>query len=49
MIGGAFGTLYLGGSGGMPPPPEILKMHTLGDAFSLIFGAKSMAFRTNFY
>ena len=50
----AFGTLYLhvGGSRGMPPPPpprEILKIHTLGDAFSLILGAKSRAFRTDFY
>ena len=36
------------GSGGMPPW-EILKMCTLGDAFSLILGAKSRAFRTDFY
>ena len=35
-------------SGGMLPW-EILKMHTLGDAFSLIWGAKSRAFRTDFY
>ena len=35
------------GSGGMPPR-EILKMHTLGDAFSLILGVKSRAFRTDF-
>ena len=42
------GTLYLGGSGGMPPQ-EILKMRTLGDAFSLILGAKSRGFRTDFY
>ena len=44
----AFGTLYLGGSGGMLLR-EILKMHTLGEAFSLILGAKSRAFRTDFY
>ena len=43
-----FGTLYLGGSGGMLPR-EVLKMHTLRDAFSLIWGAKSRAFRTDFY
>ena len=30
-------------------PREILKMHTLGEAFSLILGAKSRAFRTDFY
>jgi len=36
-------------SGGMPPPQEILKMHTLEDAFSLILGAKSRAVRTDFY
>ena len=30
-------------------PWEILKMHTLGDAFSLIWGVKSRAFRTDFY
>ena len=36
------------GSGGMPPW-EILKMQTLGDAFSLILGAKSRAFVTDFY
>ena len=30
-------------------PREILKMHTLGDAFSLILGAKSRAFSTDFY
>ena len=30
-------------------PQEILKTHTLGDAFSLILGAKSRAFRTEFY
>ena len=28
---------------------KILKMHTLGDAFSLILGTKSRAFRTNYY
>ena len=28
---------------------EILKMRTLGDAFSLILVAKSRAFRTDFY
>ena len=28
---------------------KILKIHTLGDAFSLILGAKSRAFRTDFY
>ena len=39
--------LYLGGSGGMPPW-EILKMYTLRDAFSLILGAKSRAFTTDF-
>ena len=44
----AFGMLYLGGSGGMLPQ-EILKMHSPGDAFSLILGAKSRAFRTDFY
>ena len=39
-----------GGPGACPPPPrEILKMRTLGDAFSLILGAKSRAFRTNVY
>ena len=32
-----------------PPPREILKMRTLGDAFSLILGAKSRAFRTDVY
>ena len=58
MIGGYLGrrpTLaYLchaiprGVRGGMPPQ-EILKMRTLGDAFSLILGAKSRAFRTDFY
>ena len=37
-----------GGSGGMPPQ-EILKMRTLGDAFSLILVAKSRAFRTDVY
>ena len=31
------------------PAREILKMHTLGDAFALILGAKSRAFRTDFY
>ena len=31
------------------PPREILKMRTLGDAFSLILGAKSRAFRTEVY
>ena len=31
------------------PPQEISKMRTLGDAFSLILGAKSRAFRTDFY
>ena len=31
------------------PPWEILKMQTLGDAFSLILGAKSRAFVTDFY
>ena len=31
------------------PPREILKMRTLGDAFSLILGAKSRAFRTDVY
>ena len=36
------------GSRGMLPK-EILKMHTLGDAFFLILGAKSRAFRTDFY
>jgi len=40
--------LYLGGSGGMLPR-EILEMHSLGDAISLILGAKSRAFRTDFY
>ena len=30
-------------------PQEILKIRTLGDAFSLILGAKSRAFRTDFY
>ena len=30
-------------------PREILKLHTLGDAFSLNLGAKSRAFRTDFY
>ena len=30
-------------------PREILKMRTLGDAFFLILGAKSRAFRTDFY
>ena len=30
-------------------PPGILKIHTLRDAFSLILGAKSRAFRTDFY
>lgn len=30
-------------------PREILKMQTLGDAFSLILGAKSRAFVTDFY
>ena len=30
-------------------PQEILKMRTLGDAFSLIWGAKSRAFRTDVY
>ena len=30
-------------------PREILKLHTLGDAFSLILGAKSRAFRTDSY
>ena len=30
-------------------PLEILKMHTLGDAFSLILPPKSRAFRTDFY
>ena len=44
----AFGTLYPAGSGGMLPR-EFLKMHTLRDAFSLILGAKSRAFRTDFY
>ena len=29
-------------------PREILKMHGLGDAFSLILGAKSRAFRTDY-
>ena len=58
MIGGYLGrrptlaclwhALPRGGSGGMPPQ-EILKMHTLGDAFSLILGTKSRAFRTDFY
>ena len=33
----------------MPSPREILKMRTLGDAFSLILGAKSREFRTDFY
>ena len=33
----------------MPSPREILKMRTFGDAFSLILGAKSRAFRTDFY
>ena len=42
----AFGTLYLRGSGGMPSPPwKMLKMHTLGDAFSSIL----WAFRTYSY
>ena len=36
------------GSGGMLPR-ENLKMPTLGDAFSLSLGAKSRAFRTEFY
>ena len=36
------------GSWGMLPR-EILKMHTLGYAFSLILGGKSRAFRTDFY
>ena len=31
------------------PPREIFKMRTLGDAFSLILGAKSRAFRTDVY
>ena len=26
-----------------------MKMHTLGDAFALILGGKSRAFRTDFY
>ena len=30
------------------PPWEILKMYTLRDAFSLILGVKSRAFRTDF-
>ena len=30
-------------------PREILKLHTLGDAFSLSLRAKSRAFRTDFY
>ena len=30
-------------------PREILKMRTLGDAFSLILGAKSRTFKTDFY
>ena len=30
-------------------PRKILKRHTLGDAFSLILGAKSRAFRTDLY
>ena len=34
---------------GHAPPGNFLKMHTLGDAFSLILGAKSRAFRTDFY
>ena len=34
---------------GHAPPQEILKMCTLGDAVSLILGAKSSAFRTDFY
>ena len=33
----------------MPSLREILKMRTFGDAFSLILGAKSRAFRTDFY
>ena len=30
-------------------PREVLKMRALGDAFSLILGAKSRAFRTDVY
>ena len=42
----------IGGYLGQRPTPEcqyLLKMHALGDAFSLIWGAKSRAFRTDFY
>ena len=38
--------------GHAPPPGGAWgggKMHTLGDAFCLILGAKSRAFRTDFY
>lgn len=44
----AHSRLYLWGYEGMSPR-EILKMRTLGDVFSLILGAKSRAFRTDFY
>ena len=39
------------GSGGMPPPPpgNFENAFSLGDAFSLILGAKSRAFRTDSY
>ena len=59
MIGGYLGrrptlaclwhAIPRGVRGHAPPPREILKMRTLGDAFSLILGAKSRAFRTDVY
>ena len=59
MIGGYLGqrrtlaclwhAIPRGVQGHAPHPREILKMCTLGDAFSLILGAKSRAFRTDFY
>ena len=59
MIGGYLGrrpilaclwhAIPRGGPGACPPLPGNFEMQTLGDAFSLILGAKSRALVTDFY